>query len=111
MHTIPEWQVCTAYRYQGEQEDLSRYFEQENRRPERLTKIKAQRPADLAHQELLTQQLWSCIPEYQTFSECCSEERRETAYLSLLAEQLSVPIAIVSHGPTATDKQMMAIMR
>lgn len=111
LHTIPAWQLCTAYRYQGNQEDLPPYFEQEDRKPERITKIKVQQPADLAHQKLLTQMLWSCIPAYQTFPTYRSEEKNENDYLSLLEDQLSVPISIVSYGPTSTDKQMVAIAR
>src|SRR6266567_3463604 len=69
LETIPHWQICTAYDYQGKHEDLSPYFEQEGKRPGKLTKMKVQRPVDLAHQERLTQRLWSCTPEYQMFSE------------------------------------------
>jgi adenylosuccinate synthase len=102
METISQWQTCTSYRSQEEQEELSPYFEQED---QRLTNIKVQHPTDLAHKEGLTQKLSSCTPEYHTFSERRSEEENRDAYLSLLEEKLSVPIGIVSYGPTAVDKQ------
>jgi adenylosuccinate synthase len=107
LETIPQWQICTAYRSQETQDDLFPYFEQEGRR---LTQIKMQRPIDLSHQERLTQKLWSCAPEYHTFSEQHSEEERRAAYLSLLEEKLSVPISIVSYGPTAIDKQCNSML-
>ena len=105
LESIPEWKICTAYHYQREQKDLPVYFEHEGGR---VDKMKVCRPADLAHQEKLTHRLWSCTPEYLTLSPKSggrlSKEDR-AAYLSLLGEKLAVPIAISSHGPTATDKQ------
>src|ERR1019366_4220038 len=61
LEMMPEWKICHSYAYQGEQTDLQPFFEQKD---ESITKIKVQRPADLAHQEELTQRLLSCVPEY-----------------------------------------------
>ncbi|MEO7020821.1 MAG: adenylosuccinate synthetase [Ktedonobacteraceae bacterium] len=102
LETLPAWQICTAYRYQGAAADLSASFEQAS---DRLTKMNVQRPIDLAHQEQLTQNLWSCIPEYHTFSPKVGRRlAQDNASFSLLEEQLSAPIAIYSYGPTASDK-------
>jgi adenylosuccinate synthase len=106
--TMPAHQLCTAYRYQGTEADLSPYFVSppgfEGRT---LTSINVQQPAALAHQEELTRHLWLCRPHYQTLPEHTTQEE----YLALLAEQLSTPVAIVSSGPTAADKRSLPIMQ
>ncbi len=105
LETIPAWKICTAYSYQGEQEDLSSYFKHDQGN---ISKIKVCQPVDLAHQERLTQRLLSCTPEYLNFASSSSERRANedlAAYLSFLEEMLSVPIAISSHGLTAREKQ------
>ncbi len=103
--SIPAGRVCAAYRYRGPETDLAACFEhQENK----ITAIKAQSAPDLCHQEQLTGLLQFCMPEYQ---QSVIPPRapyllaeRQNAYLTLLAEQLSTPIAIISSGPTARDK-------
>lgn len=105
LKTVPEWKICTAYAYQGEQTDLSDYFEQDQGN---VSKIKVCRPGDLTHQEKLTQRLLSCTPEYLDFALLHGERHTNeevTAYLSFLEEMLSVPIAISSYGLSAREKQ------
>jgi adenylosuccinate synthase len=105
LEMMPEWKICNSYSYANEQPDPSPFLEQE---AGKITKINVQQPADLAHQEELTQRLWSCLPEYQTLlpqsDRHYTQEDREK-YLSLLEQALKVPIAITSCGPTAEDKQ------
>jgi adenylosuccinate synthase len=105
LEAMPIWKLCTAYHYQGEQKDLSNYFEQKD---SALTKIKVCQPPNLIHQEKLTNKLRACMPAYQTLTprsgQRFSREERD-AYLSLLAEKLALPIAIASYGTTAADKQ------
>jgi adenylosuccinate synthase len=105
LKTVPAWKTCTAYAYQGEQPDLSDYFEHDQ---SNISKIKVCQPADLIHQEKLTQRLLSCTPEYLNFAPLSGEKHTNeemAAYLSLLEEMLSVPIAISSYGLTAREKQ------
>ena len=109
LDALPMWKLCSSYSYQGEQEDISSsYFERESNSVKR---IKVQRTVNLAHQEQLTSRLWSCVPEYlepfPEFNKGRSTAER-TAYLSLLEELLSVPIAIASYGPTAGEKQYLS---
>lgn len=102
---IPEWKICHAYRYQGEERDLSAYFELER---EEFKRIRLFPSVDLSYQEELTRRLWSCQPEYQSFypkSGTQSFAEDSAAYLSLIEEGLSVPIGVTSYGPTALDKQ------
>ena len=103
---IPEWKICNAYRYLGQENDLPIYFELE--REGLIRKIKQPPSVDLSYQEELTRRLWSCKPQYQSFypraRKRCFEED-STAYLSLIEEGLSVPIGIASYGPTAVDKR------
>ncbi|MEO6888539.1 MAG: adenylosuccinate synthetase [Ktedonobacteraceae bacterium] len=102
LKALPEWKVCTSYRYQGMQEDLPDYFEQEG---ERIQGIKVRRPANLSHQEELTQRLFACQPQYQSFllqgEATLPAEERGRAFIE---EKLSAPIAISSYGPTSSDK-------
>jgi adenylosuccinate synthase len=105
LKTVPEWKICTAYAYQGEQTDLSDYFAHTQGN---ISKIKLCRPVDIAHQEKLTQRLLSCTPEYLNFAPLSGEKHTNeelAAYLSLLEEMLAVPIAISSYGLTATEKR------
>jgi adenylosuccinate synthase len=105
LKTVSEWKICTAYAYQGEQPDLSDYFEHDQGK---ASKINVCQPIDLVHQEKLTQKLLSCTPEYLTFTSLPGERRSNeelAAYLALLEEMLSVPIAISSYGLTAREKQ------
>lgn len=106
METIPAWKICTSYSYQGAQKDLSDYFEVDGGT---VSRIKVHQPVDLTQQEKLTQRLWSCTPAYLKFplspgARHAVEAR--TAYLALLEEMLSVPIAIASYGPTAREKHL-----
>jgi adenylosuccinate synthase len=102
---MPEWKICNSYSYAGEETDLSPFFAQTDGK---ITNINVQQPADLAHQENLTQRLGLCTPEYQLLppksGRQYSQEDREN-YLALIEEKLGVPIAITSCGPTAEDKQ------
>ncbi len=96
LETIPEWKVCIAYASQAEYA------------AGRAGKIKVCRPANLDHQERLTQRLWSCLPEYLALAPVSGDRYSHAdraVYLSLLEEQLAVPIGISSSGPTAADKQ------
>jgi adenylosuccinate synthase len=104
LESMPAWRICTAYHYQGDQQDLDTYFKHTE---EKLPAIKIHHPLDLAHQEKLTSRLWSCTPEYQTFSaepglRLTQEDR--TKHFSLIEERLNVPIGISSYGPTAREK-------
>lgn len=104
---LPEWRVCTAYHYQGAEEDLPAYFQHSGKR---ITDLRARRSPDLAHQEQLTRRLQLCLPTYQTLSPRALASRApadHSAYLAFIAEQLSTPLAITSYGPTAEDKTMM----
>ncbi len=97
--SLPEWRICTAYRYQCTEQDLPAYFQHSGKQ---LTALRVRRPPDLAHQEQLTQRLQFCVPDYQSIG---SPKRADpAAYLAFLTEQLATPVAIASYGPTAHDK-------
>lgn len=107
--SLPEWRVCTAYHYQGEQTDLSTCFQHTEKQ---IHALRVQRPPDLAHQEQLTHLLQHCTPAYQTFSHgsrapITSEE--QASCFARIEKALSTPIAITSYGPTAEDKVCTAI--
>ncbi len=104
--TFPTLKLCTAYRYQGPPEDLSAYFEEEDGY---IISIKMRKPADLGHQERLTQLLFQCQPCYQSFAPNdnpgFSSQEQAIAYLASLEDELSLPLAISSYGPAALDKR------
>jgi len=111
LQEIPEWKVCNAYHYQGEEKDLSTYFELAGKK---LKKIKLSPSIDLSYQEVLTRRIWSCEPEYQSFypgSRTRSFGEDSAAYLSLIEESLSVPIGIASYGPTAAGKRCSIVFK
>ena len=104
--SLPAWKLCDAYHYQGPgEEDLSTYFEMQ---ASSITHIKVHQPANLAHQEQLTQHLWHCAPDYQTFhpSDTINKEQAYQ-YLAQIEQSLQCPIAIASFGPTASDKTIL----
>lgn len=104
LENLPEWRVCTAYRYQGAAGDLSTYFKHSGNR---LSAIQVINPPDLAHQERLTSLLNACAPEYQTFyakPRAAITRADQEAYCSFLTQSLGVPLAIISRGPAAEDK-------
>jgi adenylosuccinate synthase len=103
---LPAWKLCTAYHYSGREEDLSPYFAVQGAT---ITQINVCRPANLAHQESLTQRLWHCTPHYHSVSPDSSLHSRKKKedthqYLALLAHHLQRPITIASFGPTASEK-------
>lgn len=97
---LPEWRVCTAYRYQGAARELSACFQHQD---EIITALRVQRPPDLAHQEQLTGLLQRCTPIYQHL-----DPADQDAYFALIEEQLGTPVGIISHGPTAQEKTWSA---
>lgn len=102
--SLPQRQICTAYRYQGKQTELSPYFQHSG---QSIHALRVQPPPNLGHQEQLTQLLQTCLPVYQVLppdSHISDVLADQDAYLSLIAEKLAVPLAIASYGPTAEDK-------
>lgn len=80
---LPHAQICTAYA-----------------RPDGqiLEKLDVYTQPDLAQQSIRTQQLLRMMPIYQPIM---------GDYVEAIAEHLSVPMAITSHGQTATAKQIL----
>lgn len=102
---LPEWRVCTAYRYRGESVDLSPYFEHS---ADNIHALRIQRPPNLGHQEQLTHLLQSCVPAYHVLAPADGPRftsGEQAACLSWFEEALSLPITITSYGPTAEDKE------
>ncbi|MEI2779713.1 MAG: adenylosuccinate synthetase [Tetrasphaera sp.] len=81
----PRWKVCT--RYQGQ------------------TDLPLGPFTDLAHQETLTQALFSAVPEYETVA---LGDAPEGAFCDYLSGALGAPVAITSHGPRADQKRERA---
>jgi adenylosuccinate synthase len=106
--TLPVRKLCTAYHYQDTEADLAPYFASPSGQEGRtVSRINVRQPVSLAHQEELTRHLWLCRPHYQILPERMAQEE----YLALLAEQLAIPIAIVSSGSTAADKRSLPMLR
>lgn len=96
---FPRWQVCDGYEYQGNESDLSPYFEHDGRM---IRSIKVNNPPTLEHQERLTQLLGDCVPCYTTI------EKSPEHYLAKIEARLGVLIGLTSGGMTADDKQFTA---
>ncbi len=97
LQALPAWKICHSYLFQGQPDDLEGYFEHDGRR---ISTINLPDIVDLERQERLTRRLLQCSPEYLTLP-----KRDPASYLTLIEEQLGVPILITSSGPTAADKQ------
>ncbi len=93
LNQLPK-EVCNAYQYIGDQT----FFTGD---AFRITEIKVHRPASLAYQEALTKVLQQCQPLYSTV-----KGGDQQAFLQSLEHELKTPIAIISSGPLAEDKQI-----
>lgn len=83
LRSLPEWRVCTGY--DGAKTALPLgVFE------------------DLAHQERLTQKLFSAVPDYETVA--LGDDPAE-GYARFIEEALGAPVTLTSHGPRANDKR------
>jgi adenylosuccinate synthase len=92
---LPDWNVCTAYQYQGAAaDDLASYFGAQG---STIKHISARQPPDLIYQERITSLLLECAPVYQPFTPehtSGSNIREHTAqYLALIEQWLRVPVA------------------
>jgi adenylosuccinate synthase len=107
--SLPAWKLCNAYYYQAADEaEIAPYFEAQG---SSMKAIKVHQPANLTHQEQLTQHLWRCTPHYATIhpSRTLDTTNREGVYqyLAQIEQSLKCPIAIASFGPTASDKMAL----
>jgi len=97
LDAISEWRTCDLYRYLGKGVNVAKYFELQG---SAISKIKVpDDPTNLASQEELTKLLFNMQPIYEN----CRQDKR--AYIELIGQTLSVPVAITSAGPTALEKE------
>ena len=97
LDAISEWRTCDLYRYLGKGVNVAKYFELQG---SAISKIKVpDDPTNLASQEELTKLLFDMQPVYEN----CRQDKR--AYIELIGQTLSVPVAITSAGPTALQKE------
>lgn len=68
-----------------------------------MAALPVKRPIDLAHQEQLATTLMNTKPVYDAVH--VEERRTADLYAQCITENLKVPLAIVSHGPRASDKR------
>lgn len=104
LELLKDWRFCTTYSYEGPPTSLSPYFEHS---ADTIHAMRVRHPADLAHQEQLTQRLRHCSPNYTLFSASSHPaltREKQQAGLAFIEEQLDLPIAITSYGPTAGEK-------
>jgi adenylosuccinate synthase len=98
---MPTWKLCSAYYFDGPANHLDLFFDHHQRV---INRIKVHRPPTLEHQGQLGQQLFHCQPVYEFDSGGSGPFDPETC-LSLLEQQLGLPVSIISCGSTADDKQ------
>jgi len=96
---VSEPRLVTAYRYLGDDSDLAPYVDMEDGLIVRLRPSPG--PQDLAYQERLTRIVERCAPVYRTVA------GGVTAFLETVEAELSVPIGLVSSGPTADEKRAL----
>ncbi len=101
---IAEWKMATHYSYQGATTGLSDYF---SLRGAIIENIRAGQRPDLDHQAALTQHLQQCAPQYHV-QQANTIGVNEAVCLDQIAAEVGVPIGIVSTGPTAIDKRVVA---
>lgn len=87
---LPEWKICTHYHHADQHSSFFRYER------DLIRDICVSRPANLNHQEQLTGLLAQCQPCYDVMAD-----------VSMIENQLGVPVALVSEGMTADDKRCL----
>lgn len=98
---VPVWKIATSYSLPNVGvSELAKYFDLEKGE---LKGIKKVAHPDLAHQEVLTNLLWKCTPNY--------EEVSKEDYMSILVQRVGVPVAITSHGMTSADKKLTELWK
>jgi adenylosuccinate synthase len=94
---ISAWRYCDAYRLPGNSLQAAEFFDFQD---QQIRDIRIPHdPTNLSKQETLTRTLMEMQPIY---SDC---ERDKDVYLKLISEKLGLPIAMTSHGPTASEKR------
>lgn len=101
-----EWQVCEAYEYVGEADDVGRFFEIKNRK---IVGIKVHpNDRDQAHYQYqfrLTQLLKDCRPVLRTLRST-SEKSLETVFIEYVEAQLGIPVLGKAYGPKIAEKEL-----
>lgn len=92
----PEQRIAVAYRYHGDDPDVTAYADVEDGLVVRLRPSPT--PEDLDYQARLTRIVERCEPVYRTVR--CDRD----AFLETVQDELRVPIGLVSSGPTCRDK-------
>lgn len=103
MRVVPDWKICKAYSYSGgRREMLPEFF---NNQGNTITGIKLptiQQYKDLEAMQVRTSMLEDCSPIYEQLG--TDVVAKSIEYAHLLADELQVPLAITSCGPSSVDK-------
>ncbi|HEX9387884.1 MAG TPA: adenylosuccinate synthetase [Anaerolineales bacterium] len=96
MDAIPAWRMCELYKYVGDQVNAAEYFDLQD---SSIRDIKVPSdPTNLIKQEELTKLLLDMRPIYMN----C--QKNKNAYIEFISRKLNIPVAIISAGPTALEK-------
>ncbi|MBI4851064.1 MAG: adenylosuccinate synthetase [Acidobacteria bacterium] len=98
LSNIPVWQICTGYKYRGNNTGLLNKFFELTSDSKVITKIKAPTKTSHDYQKQLGEILKDCQAVYQTFE-------KENKYLEFISKNLNIPINILSYSNTAEGKQ------
>lgn len=90
--------LCTAYRYKGPRANIDHWFEtRASSDGIIITNIRpTTQPGDLEYQSRITECLNDCLPIY--------EEIETSNFLPRIEQELSLPVVMTSHSPTASGK-------
>ncbi len=98
------WDVCTAYKYEGKEENLEKYFFIENGL---ITGIRVHLNTrdieHLNHQIQLTQLLKQCHPELTTLRQQ-NGKPLEQVFIDFIEANLGLPVVATANGPYARDR-------
>mgnify|MGYP001561565319 FL=1 len=108
---LPRIRACTAYCFEKgalrgkEVRALSGYSGEEGGPPQATSLRPKEVLTDLSYQETLTGILGKATPLYEDMP------KNDDLYLEAVERNLSVPVSIVSYGPTARDKSFHAKLK
>jgi adenylosuccinate synthase len=100
---LSEYSVCEAYHFTGDSSILDGYFQHSGKT---ITSIPVKPSPKLSHQEKLTQVLFQCEPQYRVLNQREDGVIDNELCLGIIEQELGLPLAIVSYGPSAKEKQI-----
>lgn len=105
LSNFDKWEICEAYRYDGNEADLNDYFEIKDGLIREIKVYRGKNKDDqLEHQLQLTKLLKACKPVLRSI--CATEEKDlGQVFIEYVEEKLELPVIALAFGPKSSDRK------